>query len=92
MTKKYIYEYGDLFTHRKVLVADGECLVCKHCTDVWWEYSNGPYMVCCEYSFINEDGDEEDLSNNKEYGVPCNKYEYDDVEREVTIDEEKIKT
>ena len=79
--KKYIYTYDELF-HKKVLVAEGECLVCKHCTDMWFDYMHGPYMVCCEYTFINEDGDNEDLSDKKKYGVPCDKYEYDGVDRE----------
>ena len=24
------------------------CLFCQHCTDVWWDYTNGPYMFMCE--------------------------------------------
>ena len=28
------------------------CLFCKHCTDVFWDYSNGPYMLFCN---IHED-------------------------------------
>lgn len=24
------------------------CVFCDHCTDVWWDYSNGPYMMVCE--------------------------------------------
>lgn len=79
--KKYIYTYDSIFP-KKVLVAEGECLVCKHCTDMWFDYTHGPYMVFCEYTFINEDGEEEDLSDKKIYGEPCDKYEYDGVDRE----------
>lgn len=78
--KKYIYEYDSLF-HYKVAVAEGECLVCKHCTDMWYDDLNGPYMVSCEYTFKNEDGDDETLSDLKEYGKPCDKYEYDGIKR-----------
>ena len=26
---------------------DNCCLFCKHCTDVFWDYANGPYMFIC---------------------------------------------
>ncbi len=24
------------------------CLFCEHCTDVFWDYTNGPYMFLCD--------------------------------------------
>lgn len=30
------------------IVKDKSCLVCGHCTDVFWDYTNGPYLVICE--------------------------------------------
>ena len=24
------------------------CLLCKHCTDLYWDYTHGPYMFFCE--------------------------------------------
>lgn len=27
---------------------DKDCLFCTHCTDVFWDYSNGPYMIICD--------------------------------------------
>ena len=24
------------------------CLFCKHCTDLFWDYTHGPYMFYCE--------------------------------------------
>lgn len=24
------------------------CYVCKHCSDIMWDYTNGPYMSCCD--------------------------------------------
>lgn len=24
------------------------CFFCKHCTDIYWDYTNGPYMCCCD--------------------------------------------
>lgn len=26
------------------------CVFCSHCTDVFWDYSHGPYMVICDLS------------------------------------------
>lgn len=31
------------------------CLICKHCTDLFYDYTNGPYMFFCE---LDEDTDE----------------------------------
>lgn len=83
---RYIYEYDPIFK-KKVLVAEGECLVCKHCTDMFYDDTNGPYMACCEFTVQTVLGDEA-LSNFKEYGVPCSKYEYDGVEREIYVKKE----
>ena len=33
------------------------CMFCDHCTDVWWDYTNGPYMVSCDLKLDpNESG------------------------------------
>lgn len=32
---------------------DNCCLFCKHCTDVFWDYTNGPYMFFCELGHGN---------------------------------------
>ena len=29
-------------------VPDKACIVCNHCTDVFWDYTNGPYALICE--------------------------------------------
>lgn len=78
---RYIYEYDELF-HRKVAVAEGECLICKHRTDMFYDDTNGPYMVSCEFTKrIGED--DYSLSCFKKYGESCPKYEYDGLDREV---------
>lgn len=28
------------------------CLFCRHCSDVWWDHMNGPYMFLCEFDDI----------------------------------------
>ena len=32
------------------------CSVCKHCTDIFWDYFNGPYMFTCECGMEYEPG------------------------------------
>lgn len=33
------------------------CMFCDHCTDIWWDYTNGPYMVGCDLDLDpNESG------------------------------------
>lgn len=27
---------------------DTDCLFCKHCSDVFWDYTNGPYLIICD--------------------------------------------
>ena len=30
------------------------CFFCKHCTDVFYDYTNGPYMIICELQKEND--------------------------------------
>ena len=32
------------------------CMFCKHCTDVFWDYTNGPYMFMCDLDIDTNDG------------------------------------
>lgn len=32
------------------------CFFCKKCTDVFWDYTNGPYMIFCEDEHETIDG------------------------------------
>lgn len=36
------------------------CLFCQYCTDLFWDYTNGPYMFLCEF-------DDTDLHEAKEH-------------------------
>ena len=51
------------------------CLFCKHCSDVWWDHTNGPYMFNCE---INNDLTE------KGYLGECDRFDecWDEVEKQ----------
>ena len=40
---KRIYECE----YYKVSAPDKSCLFCKHCTDVFWDFTNGPYLFFC---------------------------------------------
>lgn len=46
------------------------CLFCKHCTDVFWDYTNGPYMFMCDLCQDSEDG----------YYARCKDFEEDEKE------------
>lgn len=40
------YIFDDCFKVRAK--NDKDCLFCKHCSDVLWDYTNGPYMFFCD--------------------------------------------
>lgn len=33
--------------HYKVTANEKSCFFCKHCTDIFFDYTNGPYMFIC---------------------------------------------
>lgn len=37
------------------------CFFCQHLTDIWWDYTNGPYMFMCEKRQMTEDSDEDPI-------------------------------
>lgn len=43
----------------------GGCLACEHCTDIFWDYTNGPYAFVCE---LNKECKE----------LPCDFFEVDE--------------
>jgi hypothetical protein len=44
-----IYIIHDVFRDIEVKCKyDNLCVFCQHCTDVLWDYTNGPYMVFCD--------------------------------------------
>ena len=60
MGKSYIFKCEN----GKLYVADeGTCLSCKNCSDVFWDYTNGPYLCFCE--------------KNYNYGINCPEWEED---------------
>ncbi len=35
---------------------DKDCVFCDHCTDIFWDFSNGIYGICCELNKKPNDG------------------------------------
>ena len=42
MFRKYECEYYS------VMARPTSCFFCDHCTDIWFDYTNGPYMFYCD--------------------------------------------
>ena len=41
------------------------CLFCRHCIDIFWDYTNGPYLFFCELRLEpNDCNDFEDDPDN----------------------------
>ena len=59
------------------LVPSNYCVFCEKCTDIFWDYSNGPYMCMCDDQHQYEDGCEyfvEDKSiESPDYDIQDNK-------------------
>ena len=33
---------------RTYCAKENSCIFCAHCTDIFWDYTNGPYMFICD--------------------------------------------
>ena len=53
--KEYKCEYYS------VQAAENSCFFCQHCTDIFFDYANGPYMFICD----------EDADTTKGYDGQC---------------------
>lgn len=31
-----------------ILLPENDCVFCSHCTDIFWDYTNGIYLKVCE--------------------------------------------
>jgi hypothetical protein len=57
-TREHTLQDGTVITQKLWEAADGlgphcwcpvnSCVFCDHCTDIYYDYSNGPYMFVCE--------------------------------------------
>lgn len=48
------------------------CFFCDHCKDIFWDYSNGPYLFLCDEKFGENDVIRKGLSGN------CNSFKEGD--------------
>ena len=62
MSKLFECENGCVYKCR-----DDACLVCSHCTDVFWDYTHEPYMTFCE------------LNVDRDHTKECPNYKWDGV-------------
>lgn len=65
----------DPFTGKRTYIchAEKDCALCKHCYDVVWDYTNGPYMFICDVGEPSEDKhycDKFEEEENPIYGDP----------------------
>ena len=67
------------------------CLICKHCTDIFWDYTHGPYMLFCEKSEISSN-EESNLPEETNCGTECDLFEIEDGVMTVSEYEKKRQT
>lgn len=63
--KKVMYQLTDSFY---CAVPEQSCCTCAHCSDVFWDYTNGIYMLICELQ-------------NDSNGDWCESYQWDEEVR-----------
>ena len=47
--REWLFDNG-VATHR-YLTPEKFCAYCKHCSDIIWDFSNGPYLFMCDKDF-----------------------------------------
>lgn len=77
-------ESGEEIRQREYYFDDGysvwapekSCCFCKNCTDIWYDYTNGPYMFHCVKA--EESDDKEDTLTPLGYEGKCGYFEFDE--------------
>ena len=67
--KEYKCEYYS------VQAAENSCFFCQHCTDIFFDYTNGPYMFICD----------EDADTTKGYDGQCKLFICDNTRGSLTM-------
>ena len=44
MSKQYVFKCED---GNRYICRDGSCLSCSKCSDIFYDYTNGPYAIIC---------------------------------------------
>ena len=47
------YELSDGIFKMRVGAHKKSCLFCSHCSDVVWDFTNGPYMITCDLGLMD---------------------------------------
>ena len=72
--KQRTYTINDTpFGQPRFWCPEKSCVFCKNCTDVIWDYTNGPYMFFCEKDPLAE----RELTE-KGYAGECEEFEDDE--------------
>lgn len=75
---EYLRLKSEVFPDQYFTGPKGGCIFCKHCTDFFWDFTNGPYMFLCSLDQDTEKA-HKDLAN----GNICAHYEQDDECEEI---------
>lgn len=83
-TRVHKLESGEDIRQREYYFDDGcsvwapekSCCFCKNCTDIWYDYTNGPYMFHCVKA--EESDDKEDTLTPLGYEGKCGYFEFDE--------------
>lgn len=57
------YTFFDSITPLTIRAHPKACFFCDHCTDIYWDYSHGPYAFVCEKHSCLDDAWDEILTN-----------------------------
>ena len=63
------------------------CLFCRHCSDVWWDHTNGPYMFLCDYDNVDlPEPKEKEHDPERSFAGECPAFEEEESYREEQTD------
>ena len=77
--KTEYYPFGPEFpVELEVTAHEHCCYFCKHCSDIFYDMTNGPYMFWCDYDEADEDGIADKMNHIATLRVGCEKFEEGD--------------
>ena len=68
----------ELSDGRKIGAHKHSCLFCKHCSDIFWDYSNGIYAIFCDIEWNNAESMSEHI--NLSFKGKCKSFEESEEE------------
>lgn len=70
-----VFELAD---GRKIGAHKHSCLFCKHCSDIFWDYTNGIHTIICDIDWDDADSMYEHI--NLSFDGKCKSFEESEVE------------